>query len=152
MKHRAYLIGHRDDKVCFYIHPDDLTLFGYEMKKYSPKDLLTIEVKKWKARRTLTQNNFFHLLCDYLSHPSRMDMDAGLIKDGIKDRYGYKIEAFGKLIPKPSHLCNKLEEMSALIEGCFREAASQAIDVRDFVVHWEQLKRRKQGNDKSNVV
>lgn len=143
MKHRVHLIGLQWDTVSYLIHPDDLTLFDFEMKKYGPKDVLTIEVKKWKAPRTLTQNNFFHLLCDYLSHPSRMDMDPGLIKDGIKDRYGYKIEAFGKLIPKPSHLCDRLEEMSALVEGCFREAASQTIDMRDFIIHWEEIKRRR---------
>ena len=65
MKHRAYLIGHRDDKVCFNIHPDDLTLFSYERQKYSPKDLLTIEMKKWKPMKTRQQLGLFFVCLDF---------------------------------------------------------------------------------------
>jgi len=44
-----------------------------------------IDIKRWRERRTITQNNFFHLLCDHLGHA--LNMDKALIKEGIKQRW-----------------------------------------------------------------
>jgi len=108
-----------------------------------------IEIKRWKPRRTITQNNFFHLLCDYLGH--ELGMDAALVKEGIKQIYGCKIKFRDELVPKPSSMCNKFEEMSALIEGCFIEGGEQGIDMRDFIREWEKYKAeeaRRQNDSK----
>ena len=101
----------------------------------------TITIKRWRERRTITQNNFFHLLCDHLGH--RLGMDPALVKEGIKQQHGYK-ERFGDvLVPKPSSMCNKFEEMSALIEGCFIEAGEQGVDMREFIAEWEEYKKQE---------
>jgi len=118
---------------------------GEALKEYKDGALLTVEVKRYVPRRTLTQNAFFHKLIDFLAHA--MDMDAGLVKDGIKSKYGYRVSVFGDLTPIPSHLCNKLEQMSALIEGCFHEAMEQGIDMRDWIRQWEAV-RKERGNDR----
>ena len=118
---------------------------GEALREYKDGALLTVEVKRWKPIRTLTQNGFFHLLLGYLAH--EMDMDAGLIKDGIKQKYGYRMSIFGELTPKPSHLCDRFEEMSVLIEGCFREAGEQGLDMRDWIRRWEQI-RKERANEK----
>ena len=124
-----------------------LWCIGEALREYKDGALLTVEVKRWKPIRTLTQNAFFHLLLGHLAH--EMDMDAGLIKDGIKEKYGFRVSMFGRLVPKPSHLCDRIEEMSALIEGCFREAGEQGLDMRDWIRRWEQIrKERANGRDK----
>lgn len=114
---------------------------GEVLQGFKDGTSFTVEVKRWRPMRTLTQNAFFHLLLGHLAH--EMDMDAGLIKDGIKEKYGYRIMVFGKLVPKPSHLCDRFEEMSALIEGGFREAGEQGIDMRDWIRRWEQIKKER---------
>ncbi len=128
----------------FLIHPDEQGVFLHDIEQYESKDLLTIEVKKYKPVRTLTQNAFFHKTVAYLAF--KMGMDADFVKEGIKVLYGYKMRAYGDagLVPKPSHLCNKFEEMSALIEGCFQEAGEQGIDMRDYILRWEQFKKEKE--------
>jgi len=99
-----------------------------------------IEIKRWRERRTITQNNFFHLLCDDLGR--ELGMDPALVKEGIKQKYGYK-ERFGDvLVPKPSSMCNKFEEMSALIEGVFIEAGEQGVDMREFIAEWKEIKEQ----------
>jgi hypothetical protein len=81
-----------------------------------------------------------------------MDMDAALIKDGIKSKYGFRVSMFGRLVPKPSHLCDKFEEMSALIEGCFREAGDQGLDMREWILRWEQIKKeRANAREKTSI-
>ena len=132
-----------DGVTRFIIHPDEVGVFQHDMSQYKPDDLLTIEVKKYKPLRTLTQNAFFHKTVGYLAW--KLGMDAGLVKDAIKRDYGYKAKDYkGKYIPKPSHLCNKFEEMSALIEGCFAEAGEQGIDMREYVIKWEQYKKERE--------
>lgn len=121
---------------------------GEELKSYKDSSSLTVEIKRYVPLRTLTQNAFFHKLIDFLAH--ELDMDAGLVKDGIKSKYGYKVDVFHNLAPKPSHLCNKLEEMSALIEGCFHEAMEQNIDMREWIARWEQVKKER-GNERDKV-
>ncbi len=128
--------------TSFQIHPDDHGVFLHDMSQYNDKDLLTIEVKKYKPLRTLSQNAFFHKTVAYLAF--KLGMDAEFVKEGIKDLYGYRMKVYqGSLIPKPSHLCNKFEEMNALIEGCFREAGEQQIDMRDYIQKWEEFKKDK---------
>ena len=120
---------------------------GEALREYKDGALLTVEVKRWKPIRTLTQNAFFHLLVGHLAH--EMDMDAGLIKDGIKEKYGYRVSMFGRLVPKPSHLCDRFDEMSALIEGGFREAGEHnpPIDMRDWIRRWEQIRKERANDD-----
>ena len=111
------------------------------LNKFPDRTYLDIEIKKHKEIRTLNQNAFFHHLCGWLGH--ELGMDASLIKDGIKERYGVRVKVFGEYVPKPSHLCNKFEEMNALIEGCFIEAGEQGIDTREKVLEWEQIKKER---------
>jgi len=146
MKYKCRYIYHSD---TFIIADDESKAYYYDMKQYKPDDQLTIEVKKYKPVRTLTQNAFFHKTVGYLAF--KLGMDAVDVKEGIKSMYGYKMRVYGgDLIPKPSSQCNKFEEMSALIEGCFREAGEQSIDMRDYVLQWERFKKeRKKTLDKN---
>ena len=143
MKFRANIYKIVDDKVALLVHADDL-LYIEKLRQYKEKDLLSVEVKKWKPIRTLTQNKFFHLLCQYLA--SELKMDMALVKEGIKERYGVRVKVFDKLVPKPSHLCNKFEEMSQLIEGVFIEAGEQGIDMTDWIKQWMEIKERRDEN------
>ena len=111
------------------------------LKDAKPEQMWNVSLTKWKPRRTLDQNSFFHLLCGHLEH--ELNMDSALIKEGIKQRYGYKEQYRDSLIPKPSSMCNKFEEISALIEGCFVEAGEQGIDMRDFINEWQEIKRQQ---------
>ena len=98
--------------------------------------------------RTKDQNSFFHLLCGYLAKELKMygETGLGLVKEGIKQKYGVQMKMFGKLIPKPSRLCNKYEEIDALIEGCFIEAGEAGIDMTEFIKHWKEI-RKERGKD-----
>jgi len=40
-------------------------------------------------------------------------------------------------------MCNKFEEMSALIEGVFIEAGEQGVDMREFIAEWEEYKKQE---------
>lgn len=96
------------------------------------------EIKKWKPLRTLKQNSFEHLLYDYVGY--KLGMDPGIVKIGIKEKFGPFIMSFEKLVPKPSHLCD-IEEISPRIEGCFAEAGDQGIDMREFIERWQEIKQ-----------
>lgn len=142
MKYKCKWIGvSGNGYTAFQIHPDEHTVFLKDMNQYDEYVDLTIEVKKYKPVRTLSQNAFFHKTVAYLAH--ELHMDAGLVKDGIKFLYGYQMMGLrNKLVPIPSHLCNSHEEMSVLIEGCFIEAGEQGIDMRDYINEWEQYKKK----------
>jgi hypothetical protein len=81
-----------------------------------PEGRVTVEIKPWKPRRSLPQNALFHALCGEI--------------EGVKDLYGPKIPGIhGRLIPKPSHLCDKLE-MADLIMGAEVELTEAGGDPR----------------------
>ena len=142
MKIKCNFLYVRAGVASFLIHPDEQELFAHDMTQYGKNDLLAIDVKKYRAIRTGAQNRFFHSVVGYVAF--KLSMDATLVKEGVKEMYGYKVKALrGKLVPKPSHLCNKFEEMSALIEGCFIEAGAQGVDMRPYVLRWEQFKKER---------
>lgn len=115
------------------------------LREYKDTQSLTCEIKLYKPVRTLTQNAFFHLLCTFLSGEMGYGRNSPEpVKSGIKEKYGYRMEVFGKLVPKPSHLCDKFQEMSALIEGCFLEAGDAGIDVKSFIDRWEAIKKQRE--------
>ena len=121
-----------------------LTWVREVLREYKDGASLAVEVKRYVARRTLTQNAFFHLLVGYIAH--ELGMDAALVKEGIKQKYGHCMVVFGRLVPIPSRLCDKLDQMSALIEGCFREAGDQGLDMREWIRRWKQI-RKERGNE-----
>jgi hypothetical protein len=42
--------------------------------------------------------------------------------------------------------------MSALIEGCFREAGEQGLDMREWILRWEQIKKeRANAREKTSI-
>lgn len=143
MKIKCNYIRSVAGRASFQIYPDEYDAWLHEVSQYAgKKDLLTIEVKKYKPLRTLSQNAFFHKTVGYLAF--KLGMDADFVKEGIKDLYGYRMKVYqGSLIPKPSHLCNKFEEMNALIQGCFIEAGEQGIDMHDYIHKWERYKKEK---------
>jgi hypothetical protein len=88
----------------------------------------TVEIKPWKPKRSLPQNALFHALCGEIARIT--GMDSTLVKEGVKDLYGPKIPGIhGRLIPKPSHLCDKLE-MADLIMGAEVELTEAGGDPR----------------------
>jgi hypothetical protein len=89
---------------------------------------VTVEIKPWKPRRSLPQNALFHALCGEIARIT--GMDSTLVKEGVKDLYGAKIPGIhGRLIPKPSHLCDKME-MADLIMGAEVELTEAGGDPR----------------------
>lgn len=72
---------------------------------------LNLEITKWRPRRSLPANAFFHALCGEIARIT--GMDASLVKEGIKQVYGARERYKDKLIPKPSHLMDS-EEMAQL--------------------------------------
>jgi hypothetical protein len=93
-----------------------------------PEGRVTVEIKPWKPRRSLPQNALFHALCGEIARIT--GMDSTLVKEGVKDLYGPKIPGIhDRLIPKPSHLCDKLE-MADLIMGAEVELTEAGGDPR----------------------
>ena len=93
-----------------------------------PEGRVTVEIKPWKPRRSLPQNALFHALCGEIARITCMD--STLVKEGVKDLYGAKIPGIhGRLIPKPSHLCDKME-MADLIMGAEVELTEAGGDPR----------------------
>jgi len=87
-----------------------------------------VEITEWKPRRSLPQNALLHALCAEVARLTGMDRE--LVKQGIKEQYGPKIKGLhGKLYPKPSHLCDKLE-MADLIMGAEVELSEAGGDFR----------------------
>lgn len=84
-----------------------------------------VEVRKWKPRRSLSQNAYFHALCAEIARLTGMDKD--LIKEGLKEQYGVKIMYNGTRVNKPSHLMDKVE-ISDLIRGAEIELAETGGD------------------------
>ena len=119
---------------------------GEYLKDKKDNEFFNTEIKKWMPLRTLSQNAFFHLLCSYLSKEMGYSNEPEPVKTGIKEKYGYKMKIFDELVPKPSHLCSKYEEMDSLIEGCFMEAGDQGIDMRHFIDKWNEIKKERYQN------
>jgi hypothetical protein len=93
-----------------------------------PEGRVTVEIKPWKPRRSLPQNALFHALCGEIARIT--GMDSTLVKEGVKDLCGPKIPGIhGRLIHKPSHLCDKLE-MADLIMGAEVELTEAGGDPR----------------------
>ena len=103
---------------------------------------VTLEVKKYRPRRTLTQNAFEHLLYDYIGKHSGMNPD--LIKEHVKQEYGPWKRVFDKNVPIPSSQCD-IFEIGQRIEGCF--AVMDYLDMYEaklnFLKEWQELKREK---------
>ena len=122
---------------------------GEYLKNRKDNEFFNVEIKKWKPIRTLKQNSFEHLLYDYVGY--MLGMDPGIVKIGIKEKYGPFIMSFDKLVPKPSHLCNILE-ISPRIEGCFIEAGDQGIDMREFINQWQEIRQAGIEEKKDNLL
>lgn len=115
--------------------------------------IFNLTLKIYKQKRTLSQNAFFHLLISEIAfkiYGQRTEYLTDLIKQGIKEKYGYRIESpFDRniFIPKPSRQCNKFEEFSVLIEGCFNELIELDYDITEFLKQYEKIKKDRL-NDK----
>lgn len=138
MKIKCKLIKHISNTITFEYEPGHIIsqYFSNKLDKF-----FNIDIKLWKPKRTITQNSFFHLVCTELAQ--KLDMNMELIKAAIKEKYGYKFQYRDKLYPIPSSQCNKFEEFSALIEGCFIEAGEQGIDMKDFIIQWQKIKQAR---------
>ena len=89
---------------------------------------VTLEVKPYKPRRSLSQNALFHALCAEIARIT--GMDASMVKEGIKQAYGVKVKALhGVLVPKPSHMMDT-PEMADLIRGAEIELIDAGGDPR----------------------
>lgn len=101
---------------------------------YSPeqadwlRERVVVTVSKWRPRRSLPANALFHALIGEIARLT--GMDSGLVKEGIKQAYGPKVKVFGRLVAKPSHLCDTVE-MSDLIRGAEIELAEVGGDIRE---------------------
>jgi hypothetical protein len=84
-----------------------------------------VDIRKWKPRRSLDQNAYFHALCGEIARLTGMDRD--LIKEGLKEQYGVKVEYKGRRINRPSHLMDSAE-IGDLIRGAEIELADAGGD------------------------
>ena len=120
------------------------------IKRKSDKEKWSVELKKYMPRRTLKQNSYFHKLCQLLAQYDGSDPD--LIKDGIKEKYGYKVETpLGNLVPKPSHLCDIGDEMHALIRGCVIEGADRGCDTSQWEIDYKAIKEKENETTRNQV-
>jgi hypothetical protein len=97
---------------------------------------VVVEIKKWRHRRTVQQNKYFHALIGEISKLTGMDRD--LVKEGLKEAYGNKVPAFGHLVPIPSHLCD-ISDMQPLINGAEYELAEAGGDPRTILSKMGEL-------------
>ena len=118
-----------DDNARVQTHAGSIVVMEFSFTPDRlPEGRVTVEIKPWKPRRSLPQNALFHALCGEIARIT--SMDSTLVKEGVKDLYGPKIPGIhGRLIPKPSHLCDKME-MADLIMGAEVELTEAGGDPR----------------------
>ena len=116
-----------------------------ELKHKSDKDKFTVSLKKYKPPRTLKQNAFFHLVCDYLADHPQIQSSIQHIKQSVYENHPLKVRDplhADKFIIKTISDCN-IEQAGHYIEAVFMEAAEQGIDMREFITEWQEIKRRE---------
>jgi len=117
--------------------------YSDKVKKVIP---LQLTVEKWRRKHTKNQQGLLHAIIGEIAKETGMDGD--LIKDGIKQQYGVKVEWKGARFPKRSRDMDVLE-YGMLIDGAIAEAGEQGIDVRNYKHEWEEFKKnqREKGHD-----
>ncbi|MCF7945934.1 MAG: hypothetical protein K9L24_03680 [Spirochaetia bacterium] len=116
----------RFDQIKFELSPLDVPDV-HEFFKHHKDMPLRLELKRWRRERTLSQNSLFHAIIGEIAKNTGMCPE--IVKQGIKEQYGEKVPGWkGRMMPKPSHLCNT-KEMGQLIDGAIYEAAFLGIDV-----------------------
>jgi len=139
---------------------DALEWCAREINQYQDNYYLTIEIKKWKASRTLSQNNFEHLLYDrivekiayethenpnYIKDVLNMSYmpNAEEIKEVIKADGGPWIKVKNISAPKPSSQLS-IDESTHRIEHAFIMATRDwQLDMGDVIEEWQQIRVEK---------
>jgi len=152
----------------FMCHEEDWPTLTALLDKFKNGKLLSIDIKEWKSKRTLKQNNFEHLLYEkivqkiaYENHenpnyiieilrmnyvPSEEEVKAVIKEDG-----GPWIMIGDKRCAKPSSSLN-VEESSHRIEHAFIMATTEwGLDMSDVIKEWEEIKSRE-SKQKDNRV
>lgn len=120
-----------------------------ELKDKSDTDKWTVELKKYRPSKTLKQNGFFHLVCDYIARHPQIQSSMKNIKQSVYENHPLRIRDplhADKFIIKTIADCD-IDQAGHYIESAFIEAAEQSIDMREFITEWEEIKRREREND-----
>jgi len=112
------------------------------ISKFSEKDYLSIEIKKWKPMKTTKQLGLFFEALDYFCKKAGYSEDEKYwVRKGLEEQYSYrKKNSLGHSVPIPLSECNRWEQFEAFYNGLFQEAAEQGVDMSDFVSQYDQLK------------
>ena len=137
--------------ACFNISREDIGMFYQDISQYSIKDLLTIEVKKYKPLKTQSQLGLyfkaFEFLCIKLNLTDKVSQT--MFRKGLEERFhlrkgtgvfkdGIEIRA-----PIPLSACDRFEQFNAAFEGLFIGASDNHVDMTPFILKWEQYKKEK---------
>ena len=123
------------------------------ISKFSEKDYLSIEIKKYKPEKTQKQLGLFFEALDFFCRSGGYkESDKYWIRKGIEEQYSFrKKNAIGQLVPIPLSECNRWEQFEVFYNGLFNEAYEQGIDMSDFITQYEQLrKEQRKSNEKNN--
>ena len=116
-----------DDKATVQIDGNVLSVVLSYTPIAVPEGRVTVEIDKWKPRRSLSSNAMFHALCGEIARLTGMDRE--LVKEGIKEQYGPRMKYHDRMVVKPSHLCDT-GEMTELIRGAEIELLDAGGDPR----------------------
>ncbi len=111
----------------------------------------TVELKRYRPGKTLKQNSFFHLICDYIAQHPQIQSSMKSIKQSIYENHPLRIRDplhADKFIIKTIADCD-IDQAGHYIESAFIEAAEQSIDMREFITEWEEIKRREKENEET---
>ena len=113
----------------------------------------TVELKRYRPGKTLKQNSFFHLICDYIALQPQVQSSIKHIKQSIYENHPLRIRDplhADKFIIKTISDCD-IDQAGHYIESAFIEAAEQSIDMREFITEWEEIKQKEKENEKDKV-
>ena len=153
MKIRAKLIGQKNDKVGFLIHPDDRLFFEHGPGRYGPKKLLTLDIAEWKPAKTQKQLGLFFVCLDYYCEQAGYytESEKYWLRKGIEQTYSLKkgtgvlVDGIEQRVGIPLSECNRWDQFEAFYNGIFHMAENHVpvIDMSEFVNQYKQLKEEQ---------
>ena len=152
MKIRAHKVGRAytdDGKFVLECVPEDVGFMRAELQKHKESTLLSVDITRYKPKRTKRQNGIFWKAFDF--YAKRMGINGTterhFLYEGFKRRFAlYKdsgiVNGEGDMIRVPIGLseCNRFEQFEALFQGLWVIMAEEGIYYSPFLADWEQWK------------
>jgi hypothetical protein len=128
---------------------------GEALREYKEGAFLTVEVKRWKPLKTRPELGIFFLgLHYYAMHAGYKTSDLYMLRKAIEQQYSFRRMVEGILVPIPLSEANRFEEFERFLDGLFDMAANHnpSVDMRDFVLQWEQIRKERANDTCRNVA